>query len=187
MKPPNFEAKTIVKNIYKATNFDEFTKIAIQIFYYQVQNNPIYRRYIQLIGKGNIAPNSIEEIPFFPVEFFKNHNVSCFSGVSDVVFRSSGTTGMAYSQHHVFDKNLYVKSFIEGFHYFYGDVEQYCIFALLPSYLEHGGSSLIFMVNELIKRTNSPESGFFSENFYSLAKKLLDVIKSGKKVILLGV
>lgn len=132
------------------------------VFRYQSAENPVYKRYIETLGLEPSAISVPEQIPFLPVEFFKRFDI--VSGVrrpDAVIFTSSGTTGSITSKHIVSDVSLYEKSFRKGFELFYGDIRDYAIFALLPSYLDREGSSLIYMVNALIKDSQNEHSRFY--------------------------
>src|SRR5699024_11769226 len=130
----------------------------------------------------------IKDIPFLPIEFFKYHKILDKSTNNiDCIFTSSGTTGIERSQHYVADNKMYEQSFLKAFELFYGKVTDYTILALLPSYLEREGSSLIYMVDKLIKDSNNPSSGFYLHNTEELVEKLLEQEQKGKKTILIGV
>ncbi|HSI70684.1 MAG TPA: hypothetical protein VK941_10655, partial [Gillisia sp.] len=130
---------------------------------------------------------SLEEIPFLPIQFFKSHRIFPAEGEVQKIFTSSGTTGTTTSSHFVKDLVIYEESFIKAFHHFYGDFEDYVVLALLPSYLEREGSSLIYMVNSLIQKSGHPQSGFYLDNLEDLKTNLIQLDKSGRKVLLLGV
>ncbi|MCE3279598.1 MAG: putative acyl protein synthase/acyl-CoA reductase-like protein [Bacteroidetes bacterium] len=157
------------------------------IFYYQATENPVYRRYLEIlkIDPGNIEKP--EQIPFLPISFFKDHKVICGSNEPKVIFTSSGTSGTLTSSHFVIEPDLYEKSYMKGFRHFYGDPENYCILALLPSYLEREGSSLIYMANDLINKSQHPDSGFYLHDHLKLVEKLAALKKQNQKTILLGV
>jgi len=164
-----------------------FTATALEIFRFQYENNPIYRLYTDTLGIDPHAVQQIREIPFLPVSFFKTHTVRTTDFTPETVFESSGTTGTRGSQHEVKDLSLYKKSFTEGFERFYGSVRDWCIIGLLPAYLERSNSSLVVMVDELIRMSGHPESGFYlyeHETLYELLKKLE---QRGQKTLLIGV
>ena len=178
----------IEKQIFNIHSNAEFEALALEIFRYQFENNKVYNTYIKALGKDVSRVSKLTEIPFLPIRFFKSHKVVCGDGGSfDAVFKSSTTTGSIPSQHFVKDVELYKKSFRKGFADFYGDVRQYCILALLPSYLEKGDSSLVYMVNDLIKDSHNPDSGFYMHNYLELADKLRENEASGQKTFLIGV
>ncbi len=165
----------------------DFNDCAIEVFYYQKQLNPVYREYLEHIKQHNLLPRHYSEIPFLPISFFKTHQVSCKQEKPEVIFSSSGTTGSITSKHEVYDASIYTKSFRKAFNLFYPKPEEYCILALLPSYLERSGSSLIYMVEDLINNSNHPESGFYLYEHDALRNKLESLEKVGTKTILFGV
>lgn len=175
------------KRIFRIENAKEFNAIALDVFKYQSVNNNIYKEYINAL---NVNPDSIkspEKIPFLPVSFFKDHKVVTGTNVSQIVFESSGTSGINTSRHYVSDVSIYEESFLNSFNYFYGDPADYLITALLPSYSERENSSLIFMMNSFIKKTRFPESGFYNDDHPELIRILKKAKKDGIKGILLGV
>jgi phenylacetate-coenzyme A ligase PaaK-like adenylate-forming protein len=175
------------RRIFKIENAKEFNAIALDVFKYQSVNNNIYKEYITAL---DIIPDSIkspEEIPFLPVSFFKDHKVVTGTNISQIVFESSGTSGINTSRHYVSDQSIYEESFLNGFRCFYGEPADYLITALLPSYTERENSSLIFMMNNLIKRSKYAESGFFNDDPVKLIVILGKAKKDGIKGILLGV
>ena len=142
------------------SNEQTFNLVALEVFNYQLQHNPIYKNYV---GSLNVKPDTINhytQIPFLPIEFFKTQQIVC-DRVSEgaVCFSSSGTTGQITSKHYVNDITIYEESFYKGFELFYGNPSDYCILALLPNYLERTGSSLVYMFDKLIKASNHPKSG----------------------------
>ena len=166
---------------------DEFIARALALFEYQYEENRVYRSYCDLINIATSEVNTLEEIPFLPIQFFKSHTVSCSSTPTDQVFTSSKTTGQVASKHHVHNIDLYIKSFEKGFKNFYGNIEDYALLALLPSYMDQGNSSLIYMANHLIQKTKHPDSGFYLEDWNKLRTTLNQLEKRGQKTILLGV
>lgn len=165
-------------------NFDAF---ALEIFRFQLEKNPVYAAFAKGLGKNAVNVNSVNEIPFLPVELFKTHKIYCGDKEPDIIFTSSGTTGQVTSSHAVADLSIYRKSFLPGFQKFYGDISGWIILALLPSYLEREGSSLVFMADELIRQSENNESGFYLHNYEELSRKLAQLNAEGKKVLLLGV
>jgi hypothetical protein len=129
----------------------------------------------------------VDEIPFMPIQFFKDFQIKTTDFVPEKVFLSSGTTGSIQSKHLVKDLKWYNWSFREAFDYFYGPIEDYVVLALLPSYLERDGSSLIYMADDFIKRSKHKESGFYLNNRKELIENLNELEKAGKKTLLLGV
>lgn len=175
------------QDIFSIKNHKEFVKIALKIFRHQYQNNSVYQQYCDLLGTNVSEVKTIEQIPFLPIEFFKTHPVVSNSHPIQITFTSSGTTGTKTSSHHVTDLSVYEQSFQLGFSEFYGHIENYAVLALLPSYLEREGSSLIYMVEDLIQRSNNPHSGFYLHNHTELAEKLTELDESGQNVLLIGV
>lgn len=174
-------------DIFTISNQKQFEKIALKVFRFQYENNLVYREFCEFLNveKGNIK--SIHQIPFLPIQFFKSHNVLSSTNEIQQTFTSSGTTGMNTSKHLVTDILLYEVSYRNAFSEFYGNIEDYAVLALLPSYLEREGSSLIYMVNDLIKRSNNSNSGFYLNNYDELIAKLLELDASGQNVLLIGV
>ena len=180
----SFENIEQVKSkIFNSLNEGEFEKLALQLFHFQMENNPIYAPYATFILKGE-RPNNIFEIPFLPIEFFKKEQVICKSMGIEEVFLSSGTTGEK-SKHLVSDISLYKKSLLKSFELSYDKISDYCLLSLLPNYRE--SSSLIFMVDELISHSNHKKSGSYLQDYKKLASTLLQLEKEGQKTILFGV
>lgn len=174
-------------DIFTIASKKEFEKIALKVFRFQFDNNLVYHKFCTLLNKNKENVKSLIEIPFLPIQFFKSHKVLSSSETIQATFTSSGTTGMTTSKHLVTDISLYEKSYRNGFSEFYGNIEGYCILALLPSYLEREGSSLIHMVDDLIESSNHPDSGFYLNNYTELISKLVELDDSGQNVILIGV
>ena len=165
----------------------EFHKTAMKIFRYQFEHNEVYQKYCLLLQKDPSNVKHLTEIPFMPIEFFKTKEILSSLDPIQETFTSSGTTGLATSKHHVTDLSFYEYSFRNGFSKFYGNIEDYAVLALLPSYLERDGSSLIYMVNDLIEGSNHPDSGFYLDDYEALAKKIIELDSDGQNVILIGV
>jgi phenylacetate-coenzyme A ligase PaaK-like adenylate-forming protein len=174
-------------DIFTITNQKQFEKIALKVFRFQYENNPVYQEFCNFLKTDVQKVKSVYQIPFLPIQFFKSHSVISNSSPVEVTFTSSGTTGMITSKHLVTDVSIYEESYRQGFSQFYGNIEDYVVLALLPSYLEREGSSLIYMVEDLIRLSNHPESGFYLHNHDELIKKLIDLDQSGQNVILIGV
>ena len=166
---------------------DEFLKKALETFRFQAKNNAVYKEFIHLLGIDVSEVKQLHQIPFLPIQFFKSKTIVSDKSAIQETFYSSGTTGMELSKHYVTDLNLYQQSYTQGFQHFYGSIKDYTILALLPNYLERKGSSLVYMVNDLIKKTEKKESGFYLNNLEDLAKKLTDLDAKGKKTLLIGV
>jgi hypothetical protein len=166
---------------------NEFNTLALEIFKFQFENNPVYRSFCDLLYKHPSDVTRIEEIPFLPIQFFKSHKVLSSQSKIEDTFSSSGTTGSITSKHYVTDLSVYEQSFRQGFHDFYGNIKDYVILALLPNYLERKGSSLIYMVNDMIEHSQHHESGFYLNNITELKETLIALDSEGKKIMLIGV
>ena len=173
--------------IFNISSETDFETLALDIFRFQFENNSVYRSFCDLLYKHPSDVRTIYDIPFLPIEFFKSRKVICKNQNPETIFTSSGTTGSITSKHYVSNIDIYRKSFRKGFAHFYGNIEEYTILALLPSYLEREGSSLVYMVNDLILRSKSSESGFYLNNLTELKQKLIHLNQEGKKVLLIGV
>ncbi len=165
----------------------EFEQLALEVFAFQYKYNAFYRRYCSLIGKEFSTVSKLSEIPFLPIQFFKNQILQTGDWTAETVFSSSGTTGAITSQHHCRDLDFYKKTARQGFEQFYGKIENYCILGLLPSYLERSGSSLIAMVDDFIKLSKQPKSGFFLTEHAELAHILRGQRKANIPTLLIGV
>lgn len=176
-----------IQQLFSIQDSNEFDSLAMEIFRFQYNANAVYREYCNHLGKNPSNVTQTLEIPFLPIEFFKSKTVTSTSKKPEVVFESSGTTQNTTSKHYVADLSLYERSFLEAFTLFYGPVEELCILALLPSYLERSGSSLVYMVNELVSRSQHPNSGFYLYNLQDLHQKLKLQEASGSKTLLIGV
>ena len=165
---------------------NEFEKSALQVFQFQSENCNVYRDFLKFLKVDISSISNLTDIPFLPIQFFKSHKVVSNSDTIEKVFLSSGTTGNQ-SSHFVTDASLYENSYRKGFAHFYGNIEDYTVLALLPSYLEREGSSLIYMVDDLIKKSNNSQSGFFLKNTQKLIKIIQNHSKKEKKLLLLGV
>ena len=175
------------KNIFNISSENDFTKVALDVFKYQFENNKTYRSFCDLLNVHPSDINLLAQIPFLPIQFFKSRKIVSSNDEIQEIFTSSGTTGSITSQHFVTDIELYKESYVNGFAHFYGDIKDYVVLALLPNYLERNGSSLVFMVNDLIRKTNQSESGFYLHNLDELTQKLIKLDKNGQKIILIGV
>lgn len=176
-----------ISTIFQQHSVKEFEKLCLKTFQYQYQNIEVYRAFVDAL---NIKPEQVKsrkKIPFMPIEFFKEFDVLKNGSAYEAVFQSSGTTGMQRSRHLVEDLSVYEKSFTSAFNLFYGDVQDYVVLALLPSYIENGDSSLVYMADYLIKQSKNIESGFYLNNYDLLIDKLQELKLTNKKVLLLGV
>jgi len=168
----SMDIKDIENRIFTISTEREFNDISLEIFHFQYNNVIIYKQFIDSIKENIHSINNYTQIPFLPIEFFKTHRVISKGAKEQKVFLSSGTTGTVQSRHFVTDLSLYEKSFLKGFEYFYGAPSKYKFLALLPSYLERKGSSLIYMAEKLIEKSGKSGSGFFLHNYDKLAKLL---------------
>lgn len=174
-------------DIFSISTEEEFNAQALAIFQYQAKYIPVYREYIKLINRPIDAVQHYREIPFLPIEFFKSKTILPEHTSAQLIFTSSGTTGQVTSQHFVEDIAVYEQSFRLAFEQYYGQPQDLVILALLPSYLERSGSSLIYMVDDLIKQSAQKESGYFLYNHQELYDTLRSLQSSKKKTILIGV
>lgn len=181
MKPP------AVQDIFSINTPTQFEDVALTLFRYQFEYNAVYRSFCDLLYKHPSEIDTIDQIPFLPINFFKTHQVITNQQPIAKTFSSSGTTASTPSKHYVSDLSIYQKSYLQGFESQYGPISDYTILALLPSYLEREGSSLIYMVDDLIKKSQQPDSGFYLDNFFALSETLQRLDQLGKKVLLIGV
>ena len=175
------------EDIFTISSKRDFEKLALKVFRYQYDNNKVYQEFCAFLKKDKSNVKSILEIPFLPIQFFKSHKIISSTETIQETFTSSGTTGMETSKHFVTDLSVYEQSYRKGFSEFYGNIEDYCVLALLPSYLEREGSSLIYMVDDLIQSSNHPDSGFYLNNYNELIKKLEELDNAGQNILLIGV
>ncbi|MCK8479277.1 acyl transferase [Psychroserpens algicola] len=175
------------KDIFSISSERTFNTVALDVFKFQFDNNPVYRSFCDLLYKHPSDIKRVEDIPFLPIQFFKSHQVLSSSAPVEVTFSSSGTTGAITSKHHVTDLSVYEQSFRRAFHQFYGNINDYVILALLPNYLERQGSSLVYMVDNMIQQSGHPESGFYLNDLDALKTQLITLDTEGKKVLLIGV
>tara|TARA_B100000900_G_scaffold62857_1_gene48369 strand:- start:3966 stop:4943 length:978 start_codon:yes stop_codon:yes gene_type:complete len=164
-----------------------FEKKALEIFKFQFKENTVYRSFCDLLCKNPSDIQKLEDIPFLPIEFFKTHRILSSKAEIKQTFNSSGTTGSILSGHHITNLKVYEKSFIKGFEGVYDSIENFTIIALLPSYLEREGSSLVYMVDDMIKKSGHSKSGFYLEDFKELRDTLLGLEAKGQKTLLIGV
>lgn len=172
--------------LFNIQSKEEFAKLTLEIFHFQIENCEVYYDFVKHLKIDVNSVRALEQIPFLPIQFFKTHKIVSNSDAIKQVFLSSGTTG-TQSQHFVSNNSLYEESYQKGFAQFYGNIEDYIVLALLPSYLERDGSSLIYMVDDLIKKSKNPESGFFLKNTQKMIKIIQNHSKSDKKLLVLGV
>ena len=164
--------KELRNRIFNISNASQFQELALEVFQFQFEHNPTYRSFCDLLYIHPSDVKRVEDIPFLPIEFFKTRDIRSTDAPIQTTFTSSGTTGSITSKHHVSDLNLYEKSFKTAFNMQYGAIEDYVVLALLPSYLERTGSSLVYMVDALIKQSNHIDSGFYLKDHFALSEKL---------------
>ena len=175
------------EKIFDIKNHSEFKKQCLDIYNFQYENNMVYQNYCNMICEDPTDVNEINKIPFLPISFFKTKKILSTDNF-EKVFYSSGTTTNSRSKHFISSLKLYQKSFINNFKLNYSDISQYTILALLPNYYENKDSSLIYMIEKLIKLSKSKESGFFLDDYINLSKKLIELdTKKERKTILIGV
>jgi hypothetical protein len=186
------------EDVFQISSKKEFEKITLKAFRQQYDNNLVYQQFCNFLKKDKTNVKSLTEIPFLPIQFFKSHAVVSSAEPVQQTFTSSGTTSPLTpeggtsnepirSKHLVTDVSWYEESYRLGFSEFYGNIEDYCVLALLPSYLERDGSSLIYMVEDLIESSNHTDSGFYLNNYDALLEKLQKLNNENQNVILIGV
>ena len=173
--------------IFELRTEEEFLLSVQRTVHFQYQNNPVYQEYCKHLGFDPKRSFDLEDIPFLPIAFFKTHRVIAHPGPYPLEFRSSGTTGQQRSLHLVPQPLYYQQSFLQCFERFYGPVEEYCILALLPNYLDQQHSSLVYMVDALLQRSKDPLGGFYLNNLEDLLKQVNEARKTSKKILLIGV
>lgn len=177
----------LTKQIFSISNAYEFEQTSLAIFNQQAENCQVYKEYIYHLGISVKNVTSLTQIPYLPISFFKTHEVLSSPNPPEIIFSSSGTTEMIQSKHLVTDVSIYEQSFNMAFEQFYGSIANTCLLALLPSYLERDGSSLIYMVDALLKQSKHPDSGYFLHNHDELYLKLKKLQSANQKTILIGV
>ncbi|MBN4085015.1 acyl transferase [Flavobacteriaceae bacterium AH-315-B10] len=175
------------KNIFNIKTQQEFCTTALEIFKHQFENNKVYRSFCDLLYKHPSDVKMLEDIPFLPIQFFKTHQVLSSKNAVQQTFTSSGSTGSITSKHYITDLEIYRQSFRKGFQQFYGNIKDYVVLALLPSYLERDNSSLVYMVNDMITQSTQLESGFYLNNISELKDVLIELDTKGGNVLLIGV
>lgn len=173
--------------IFKIKTSKEFERLSIEVFRFQYENIPVYQSFCNLLNTNLSEVKAIADIPFLPIQFFKSHKIIAKNISEETVFTSSGTTGSTTSKHYVSNLKLYETSFLRAFEMQYGNPADFVILALLPSYLEREGSSLIYMVEKLIDKSQNPHSGFYLYEMDALIEKLEVLEKKGQKTLLIGV
>ncbi len=165
----------------------DFDDLAVSVYRYQYENNHVYRQFSDALYKNPDVVRSLEQVPYLPVSFFKSHQVMTSVFEPDIVFESSGTSATVNSRHLVRDISLYEKSFVKGFNRLYGEIGEWCVIGLLPSYLEKGNSSLVYMIDKLMQLSAHPDSGFYLYDFARLKDKLSILEAMNQKTLLVGV
>ena len=172
----------MVERIFSISSPEQFNAMALEVFRFQAEHCAVYAEYLRLIGVDAASITRIEDIPMLPIGLFKSHDIYSAATPPQIVFTSSATTGMSFSRHLVADTSIYERDFTEGFCLFYGDIKQWSVYGLLPNYLERTGSSLVYMVDSLIRQAGS--GGFYLHNYEKL---LSDMAADSRPKILIGV
>lgn len=181
------KASDLESEVFAVSNEKQFDLIALKVFEFQFYHNNIYNQYCRILNKTPETVISSSQIPFLPISFFKSHQVITTSFEPELVFESSGTTGSTTSRHYIKHASVYQRSFNKAFSLFFGDVKNSCILGLLPSYLERSNSSLVYMVDHLIKESGNKNSGFYLYNYSTLLDVIRKMEESGTQTILFGV
>lgn len=179
----------LIHSVLQLQKGDEagFNDISLQLFKIHIQHNSVYRNFVQYLKVDAKTVRHYHQIPFLPIQFFKNHDISIVEEKPETIFETSGTTGQQPGHHLIHDLALYEASALRSFREFYGNPSDYCILALLPSYLERSNSSLVHMAKLLITESGHKDSGFVLDRFRSLSKLLKKNAQSGQKTLLIGV
>lgn len=177
---------TLLQQI-KTLKDDDFTSLALAVFKYQAKHNPIYAKFLALLQIKQDQVQRLADIPFLPISLFKQYTIQSGQWAASRTFSSSGTTGTLTSKHLLRDDLFYKENARKGFEQFYGSIKDYTILALLPSYLERSGSSLIFMAQDFIAQSEDKKSGFFLHNQADLIACIEQCQQEGRKTLLLGV
>ena len=175
------------QDIFSITGEREFNELALAVFNFQAINSSVYAAFLSNLGLNASEIKHIEQIPYLPIEFFKTQEITCPAGAPEIIFTSSGTTGSSQSKHLVTDLSIYEQSYRRCFRQFYGNVQDMAILALLPSYQEREGSSLIYMIDDLIRQSRLEQSGYFLYNHSELAETLEALKRAKTHTILIGV
>ena len=176
-----------IDSIFDIVTTTAFEEMALAIFRMQYAENSVYREFCRYLDATPANVLQLTDIPFLPIGFFKSKEIISEEKKSEIIFTSSGTTGSLTSKHLVSDLRVYEKSFRKAFAHFYGDIKEYCVLALLPSYLEREGSSLIYMVDDLIQKSGHEKSGFYLDNLEGLKDQLTQLEAAGTETLLIGV
>jgi phenylacetate-coenzyme A ligase PaaK-like adenylate-forming protein len=176
-----------ISRIFDINDQEGFQAITMEIFKYQSEKNQVYNDFIKKLDKNPGTISALSEIPFLPISFFKSHKIITGNFPAVKIFESSGTSGTSASKHYIVDNEIYEKSLLKTFTLFYGSPAEYFIAALLPSYLERENSSLVYMVDKLIKRSSCTLSGFFNNNVEELISRINKARSQNLKILLIGV
>lgn len=180
-----YGVQQLIDRIFSIKTQRDFDLVALEVYRFQREHVPVYKQFVDLLRKPE--PQTVSDIPFLPISFFKTHSIIAEGMHPQTVFKSSGTTGMERSQHLVADISLYERSFLPTYAHFIGPLENQLIFALLPNYVEQGESSLVYMVDHLIRATKHELSGFYLNDAEALLKAIEEGRKTGRKLVLFGV
>ena len=181
-----FIPSNLINDLFSCTT-GNFCNLALKVFNFQYENNTVYRAYCDILKIEPEKITSIENIPFLPIQFYKTKEIKSTDFEPAAIFESSGTTGSINSIHFVKDLSIYEEGFLKSFRQLYGDEKKLCIIGLLPSYLERKGSSLVYMVDVLIKRSQHDSSGFYLYDYEKLKGVLLQNEKDLQPTLLIGV
>lgn len=182
-----FKKDNFLSELFRIKTDTQFKKLTLELFRYQASKNKLYSEYLRHLNIKRENIQEITDIPFLPISFFKSSEVKTSDFEEQIIFTSSGTESSIRSRHYVKDLDIYKKSFRTAFQEFYGSIEDYCVLALLPSYLEREGSSLIYMCNDLILNSAHNQSGFYLDDLEKLAEVLDQMQANGQKCLLIGV
>jgi len=180
------DLQTDLRSALTGAGFD-FETLALRLFHFQAAHNPVYHNWLSALGRKATNVHEIKDIPFLPISLFKTQKISSVNTPESIIFTSSGTTGQSTSRHFISDQSWYRQSLFQGFEAVYGPASDYVFLALLPGYMERTGSSLIYMVHELIRASGNPQSGFFLNADEKLRQAILESHQNNKKVFLWGV
>ena len=175
------------ERIFSITTDNEFDHVALQVFNYQYEHCAVYREFCDHLAKSPSTVKEVLDIPFLPIELFRTHKVLSDQMTAQIVFGSSGTTAATTSKHLVANLELYHQSFLKGFEAIYGPVSKLAIIGLLPTYLERDNSSLVYMVDHLIKASEHPLSGFYLDDYTGLDNTLAQLENAKQPFVLFGV
>lgn len=181
-----FSASRFRQRLFSNNN-ENFEVLALTLFKHQYRTNTIYQQYVDTLGVRASEIHHARDIPFLPIQFFRTHQVCSGTFRPELVFESSGTTLSVPSRHYVRDASLYEESFLQGFRLFYGQPDDWVILGLLPSYLERQHSSLVHMVDRLIRESGQVESGFYLHDREALYRRLMALEETGRRTLLIGV